>query len=294
MYSVYIHTNKVNGKKYCGMTNNLERRFRNSGIEYRPYEKDKRTSRPFWNAIVKYGWENFETEIIYTNLSQEEAWEKEKEIIKKLDLTNPSNGYNISEGGNGGRIYRIHPRGMKGKPQTEYNNKCCKERFLNNNPMTTVKWGVTHDHPRGFLGHKHKEESKRKISEKLKGKTFTKERNEKISKALKGRTFTEEHLNNIKKSMNERVKRPEFRANCSKWVKVVYSNGKIELYSSMKKMETHLKINRSFTLRYINSNKEYMPKRNREKNIYRHLIGANFYTIEDTEITENLKKFLVL
>lgn len=35
-YCVYIHTNMVNGKIYIGMTSNIERRWRNGGIEYKP------------------------------------------------------------------------------------------------------------------------------------------------------------------------------------------------------------------------------------------------------------------
>lgn len=294
MYCIYIHTNKINGKKYCGMTNDLSRRWRCEGIEYKPPTKEKQTSRPFWNAIVKYGWDNFEHKVVYEELTQEEAWKKEKELIKELDLTNVKKGYNVAEGGNGGKIYKIHPRGMLGKSQTEYNNESCRERFTKYNPMhTSVKWGVTHEHPRGFLGGKHTEETKKRISEKLKGKTFSKERNEKISKKLKGRTFSEEHLENIKKAMNERVNKDGFRANCSKWIRVDYPNGKIELYSSKKRMENHLGISNMITKKYINTNKEYIPKYEKDRKRLSHIIGIKINSIEDTEITENLKKFLV-
>ena len=52
-YIVYIHKNKVNNKVYVGITSNPEKRFRKDGSGYR--------SQPiFWNAIKKYGWDNFD------------------------------------------------------------------------------------------------------------------------------------------------------------------------------------------------------------------------------------------
>lgn len=49
-----------------------------------------------------------------------------------------------------------------------------------------------------MLGKKHKEESKKLVSEKLKGREFTSEWREKISKAKLGKTFTEEHKNKMR------------------------------------------------------------------------------------------------
>lgn len=37
----------------------------------------------FFRAIVKYGWDNFEHEILFEGLSEDEAYEKEKELIRK-------------------------------------------------------------------------------------------------------------------------------------------------------------------------------------------------------------------
>ena len=51
-YAVYVHINKINDKRYVGQTNNIERRWRSNGIDYK-------NSLYFYNAIQKYGWNNF-------------------------------------------------------------------------------------------------------------------------------------------------------------------------------------------------------------------------------------------
>lgn len=172
-YVVYKITNNINGKIYIGMTNDVKRRWRYEGIEYRPPLKSDR-HRPFWNAIQKYGWDNFTKEIMISGLTKEDAFEKEIQKIKEFDSTNKKIGYNLSPGGNGGVVYKVHPRGMLGKTHT-LENKNKHRLFMSdkrNNPMYNGKtiWGVTHPHPKGMKGKKHSEEKRRQISETLKRK----------------------------------------------------------------------------------------------------------------------------
>lgn len=90
---VYAHKNKVNQKQYIGITKNKpEHRWGAEGHGYVkcPY---------FWNAIQKWGWENFEHEIIAKGLTVKEAIDMEIELIAKLKTTNPKFGYNTSRGG---------------------------------------------------------------------------------------------------------------------------------------------------------------------------------------------------
>lgn len=69
-YCIYCHTNKINGKKYIGQTRQeLNRRFRD-GEGYKECPK-------FYNAIKKYGWDNFEHEVLFEHLTLEEANQKE-------------------------------------------------------------------------------------------------------------------------------------------------------------------------------------------------------------------------
>lgn len=94
MYVVYCHTNKINGKRYVGITSQKPEKRWGNGCNYRDNSY-------FYRAIQKYGWEEFTHEILFTGLSKKEAQDKEVYLIAKWDLTNRSKGYNISHGGEG-------------------------------------------------------------------------------------------------------------------------------------------------------------------------------------------------
>ena len=86
-YCVYKHTNKSNQKSYIGMTClNPCTRWQGGEGYY--------TQKKFYKDILKYGWDNFTHEIIYTDLTKEEAAQKEKELIIKYDSI--KNGYNTN------------------------------------------------------------------------------------------------------------------------------------------------------------------------------------------------------
>lgn len=93
-FKVYMHVNKINKKKYIGVTKtSLNKRWDN-GIGYKRQKK-------FYNSILKYGWDNFEHFVFEDNLSKEEAYEIEKLLIKKLKTQDRDFGYNVVEGGAG-------------------------------------------------------------------------------------------------------------------------------------------------------------------------------------------------
>lgn len=129
-YCVYCHTNKLNGKKYIGITNNPDRRWRCSGIEYKsPLNRNRKSV--FWDAIQKYGWDNFEHEILESNLSQDEACELETLYINKFKTFigfDDCNGYNATLGGDG-------TSGLCGELNPNYGNHALAGE---NNPMYGV------------------------------------------------------------------------------------------------------------------------------------------------------------
>ena len=82
-WCVYCHTNKINGKRYIGITSekNPKNRWKN-GYGYKP-DKQNNQNVAFWNAIQKYGWGNFEHEVLKDDLMENQAKELEKYYIEK-------------------------------------------------------------------------------------------------------------------------------------------------------------------------------------------------------------------
>lgn len=99
IYTIYKHTTP-NDKVYIGITTkkNLKERFRN-GNGYRK-------NNYFYKAIIKYGWENIKHEVLYEDLTDEEAKLKEIELIAYYKSANRKHGYNLSTGGEGATGYK--------------------------------------------------------------------------------------------------------------------------------------------------------------------------------------------
>ena len=92
-YFIYKHQNKINRKIYIGQTyQKPERRWQNGVSAYSHNEH-------FLNAIKKYGWDNFEHELLLENLTEEEMKYWEDYYIEFYESRNPEKGYNINKGG---------------------------------------------------------------------------------------------------------------------------------------------------------------------------------------------------
>lgn len=65
----------------------------------------------FGAQLKKYSWSNFKHEILISGLTRKEAEQAEIDTIAKYDATNRYKGYNIAHGGNGGKVYKVHPEG---------------------------------------------------------------------------------------------------------------------------------------------------------------------------------------
>lgn len=93
-YYIYKATNKINGKSYIGQTVDYKRRV---WQHRRCYEKE---DCKFHNAIKRFGFDNFEWEVLKTCEDKIEADRLER---KYIDLYNSyRNGYNENKGGTGG------------------------------------------------------------------------------------------------------------------------------------------------------------------------------------------------
>lgn len=90
-FTVYMHITP-NGKRYIGITCRKPEYRWNHG---RGYEKNSH----FFNAILKFGWDNIQHLIISENMTKEEACSLEQLLIKMYHTTDEKFGYNQSMGG---------------------------------------------------------------------------------------------------------------------------------------------------------------------------------------------------
>lgn len=172
MWCVYIHTSPSN-KYYVGITSKEPKvRWGHNGNAYK--------TQYFSNAIKKYGWDNFQHEIIAENLTEDEAKNFEKVLISKLRSNERDFGYNITKGGDGVCGFGLHGE---------------------LNPM---------------YGKKHSEETLKKISQSRKGKCVGEDNpyygkhhsKEVIDKILKSRSWyvpSEETIKRIAESNKKKV-----------------------------------------------------------------------------------------
>ena len=98
MYYIYKIENLINGKKYIGLTNNIQRRRSRHFTDLKTGKHNNHFLQKEYNI---YGAKNFSFEIEFEgNVSYEEISQLEKDFILKYDSY--KNGYNQNEGGNFG------------------------------------------------------------------------------------------------------------------------------------------------------------------------------------------------
>ena len=101
---IYCYTNKQNGKKYVGQTNNIQRRYRQHKEDSFTNYNDARYNQAIHCAIRKYGLDNFDFEIleVLENKTSEEVNERETYWIREKSSLAP-NGYNLKAIGEANR-----------------------------------------------------------------------------------------------------------------------------------------------------------------------------------------------
>lgn len=162
---LYEINNKINGKKYIGVTySSISRRW--SGHKSKAKQGDKR---PLYTSIRKYGIENFEVKVLMEDVPENYLNILEMFWIKELDLQNREKGYNLANGGNVNKGFKI-PKEVIEKRRVMFTGE--------GNP---------------FYGKKHTDEVKRRIGKLTssrpsfnKNKKLSDETKEKISRSKKG------------------------------------------------------------------------------------------------------------
>ena len=172
-FCVYIHTTPSN-KHYVGITSNKPENRWNEGRGYK-------RSPAFYNAILKYGWDNITHKIIADGLTEEKAKNMEIDLIAKHKTKNNKYGYNCTDGGDGKTGYRA-------SEETKY------------------KISVAH------MGKKLSEETKTKLSVINKGKHLTEAHKAKISAANMGKHFTNIAVDKMSKDGNSKRLSEEHKA----------------------------------------------------------------------------------
>lgn len=163
-WCVYIHTNKINGKVYIGQTCKKPEYRWNDGKGYVGCTY-------FYNAILKYGWDNFEHDVLYDNLTLKEANEIEAKLIAEYDSTNSTKGYNLRTGGENSRL----------------------------SEETRKKMSEAH------LGEHRSKETRKKMSEAKKGMQFSEDHRQNLSKSHKGKILSKETRQKMSESQRKRV-----------------------------------------------------------------------------------------
>lgn len=93
IFRLYVHENKINKKKYFGITKNqVFERWERYGSGYKRGTHIR-------NAFLKYGWDSFSHFVVIDNLTYSEALSYEKAFISLYKTTNREYGYNKDKGG---------------------------------------------------------------------------------------------------------------------------------------------------------------------------------------------------
>lgn len=147
-YTLYMHVNKINGKKYIGITGgDPEKRWSGGHGYFR--------NKHFNDAIKRYGWDNFDHYILAEGLPKEEACRREKLLIKSFNTQDKRYGYNITDGGEhfkhseeSKRLMSERRKGINTGPFTEEHIRKIKEHHgggAEKSPVVCIDTGIIYE-----------------------------------------------------------------------------------------------------------------------------------------------------
>jgi hypothetical protein len=158
--------------------------------ESRAYSKHGRNE--FWNKIIKKT--NYKVDILFDDLTWEEAQEKEKEFISIYGRRDLGTGIlvNLTDGGENPPKMFGHKFNL-GRKQSQQTRKKRSESLMGrtfSEETRKLKSDIAKSKGQkpSFKGYKHSEESKKLIGELGKGRTCSEETRKKLSEAKKGKT----------------------------------------------------------------------------------------------------------
>ena len=225
-YSVYKHT-FPNGKVYIGITSlNPEKRWKNGKGYTKKNKNGEYRQQLMARAVLKYGWDNIEHEILFNNLTKECAEQKEIDLISYYQSNKQDFGYNISNGGNTtGTVsestkQKLRDINLGKKHSKETRNKISiigKGRCVSQQTKKKIS--------KSLMGHYVSTETRKKLSEANKGeknpnygKHLSTETRKKLSESHKGekhhyygKHLSDEHKRNLSQSLKGRVLSEEHR-----------------------------------------------------------------------------------
>lgn len=190
---VYKIINKVNGKLYIGKTEKtLEIRWASHVKHYR-----NKVNRRLYDSMNKHGIDNFSIELIESATCVEELNAREIFWISYYKTMDKEFGYNMTEGGTGGRLspemYAMIGKKVsitnKGHLTSDETRKKISDAHKGMSPSQATRDKISQTHkrigicppPTSLPGELHP----------MWGKTHTKEAKEKLSVARKGKTYEE-------------------------------------------------------------------------------------------------------
>lgn len=114
MFTIYKHTNIVNGKSYVGYTKHtIQKRF-----SWHTSAANAGSKIPFHRAIRKYGARAWVSEILFIAYTEQDAWWAEELFILQHGTHKQYIGYNVSLGGDRGPVLCGKANGMWGRTHT--------------------------------------------------------------------------------------------------------------------------------------------------------------------------------